>query len=352
VPRLINVICDRALLGAYVENQYAVNPSILKKAATEVFGELKNVEQKQKNKQRLYPIAVFFSFLILAFVVVSYFKNNTEIASDSPQDIIVTDIKNESSSTYSEAIIQTSLDDLPTEIISIGQISEVQPTENLSTTAIDTEYDNINEILNDDSYNPTSAYQELFKTWGLHYNDKTSITACNQAKTYSLSCLYKHGNINNLKTHNRPAVLTLTNNQGLTRHITITSIDKNLATVFSNNKTYTVKLDDIDKHWYGSFILLWHKPEHYSSAITPGDSGDIITWLNTQLVKINKTQLTDIISVYDDYLIEKVKAFQLQQGLTADGIVGPVTIIHINTQSGIKAPSLKPSAVNPIMKQN
>ncbi|NOQ68809.1 MAG: AAA family ATPase, partial [Gammaproteobacteria bacterium] len=377
VPRLINVICDRALLGAYVENQYTVNPSILKKAATEVFGELKNVEQKQKNKQRLYPIAVFFSFLILAFVVVSYFKNNTEIAGNSPQDIIVSDIKNESSSTYSEAIIQTSLDNLPAEKISIEQTSEAQdvttddsiqhsntdttetfntiktqPAKNPSMAAIDTEYDDINEILNDDSNNPASAYLELFKTWGLDYNDKTSITACKQAKTYSLSCLYRHGNLNNLKAHNRPAVLTVTNNQGVKRYITITSIDKNLATVFSNNKAYTVKLDDIDKHWYGSFILLWRKPEHYSSAITPGDSGDIITWLNTQLVKINKTPLAEIISVYDDYLIEKVKTFQLQQGLTADGIVGPVTIIHINTQSGIKAPSLKPSPVNPIMKQN
>ncbi len=364
VPRLINVICDRALLGAYVENQYTVNPSILKKAASEVFGELKNVEQQQKNKQRLYPVAVFLSFLIFAFLVASYFKNNTEIASNSPQDIVVSDIKNDLSSTNSRAIIQTSLDNLPAEIISTGQTSEVQnvttdgsiqhsttdtteifnsitqAANNSSITAIDAEYDDINEILNDDSNNPVSAYQELFKTWDLHYNDKTSITACKQAETHSLSCLYKYGNINNLIAHNRPAVLTLTNNQGSKRYITITSIDKNLATVISNNKTYTVKLDDIDKHWYGSFILLWRKPEYYSSEITPGDSGEIITWLNIQLVKINKTPLTEIISTYDDYMVKKVKAFQLQKGLTADGIAGPVTIMHINTLSGIKAPSL------------
>jgi len=45
VPRLINIISDRSLLGAYVENQYSANPSIVKKAAHEVFGELKNVEK-------------------------------------------------------------------------------------------------------------------------------------------------------------------------------------------------------------------------------------------------------------------------------------------------------------------
>jgi general secretion pathway protein A len=38
VPRLINVICDRALLGAYVQGESAVTRRTVKKAAEEVFG--------------------------------------------------------------------------------------------------------------------------------------------------------------------------------------------------------------------------------------------------------------------------------------------------------------------------
>ncbi|MYM86649.1 AAA family ATPase, partial [Rugamonas sp. FT82W] len=37
VPRRINLLCDRALLGAYVENQPQVTRNILRKAAAEVF---------------------------------------------------------------------------------------------------------------------------------------------------------------------------------------------------------------------------------------------------------------------------------------------------------------------------
>src|SRR5690606_35437553 len=37
VPRRINLLCDRALLGAYVENSPQVTRTILKKAAAEVF---------------------------------------------------------------------------------------------------------------------------------------------------------------------------------------------------------------------------------------------------------------------------------------------------------------------------
>lgn len=39
IPRLINVLCDRALLGAYIEGEPAVNRRILTKAAREVLGE-------------------------------------------------------------------------------------------------------------------------------------------------------------------------------------------------------------------------------------------------------------------------------------------------------------------------
>lgn len=38
IPRLINVICDRALLGAYIQGERTVAPRTLRTAAAEVFG--------------------------------------------------------------------------------------------------------------------------------------------------------------------------------------------------------------------------------------------------------------------------------------------------------------------------
>src|SRR5262249_9483197 len=38
VPRVINVICDRALLGAYSLDRHRVTPGLVRSAATEVFG--------------------------------------------------------------------------------------------------------------------------------------------------------------------------------------------------------------------------------------------------------------------------------------------------------------------------
>ena len=131
--------------------------------------------------------------------------------------------------------------------------------------------------------------------------------------------------------------------QGGKRYITISAIDGDIASVYSNNQLYRVKLKEIDRYWYGQFILIWDKPEDYSAVIKPGDSGDIIYWLNRQLEKINNTHSPDIIiSKYDSYLVDKVKAFQSEQGLIADGMVGPITIIHLNNELGAKSPSLTP----------
>jgi len=352
VPRLINIICDRALLGAYVESQYAVNPVIIKKAAKEVFGELKNVEKQQKYKQWLYPLSAISGFIFIVLAVTLYFIYVEENKTTLPQAAALPEPKNEQITLIPEDDINTSVnslladDEIENTTIPPHATDTITLTENENTDIIDGDLDNIDDILNDTENNQASAYQELFKSWNQHYNDKTIITACKQAATYSLSCLHKQGNINSLKIHNRPAVLTLINDKGQTRHVTITSIDDEAATVFSNNTEYTVKLNDLDKYWYGQFILLWRKPGDYASAIEPGDSGGIINWLNTQLTKINnRSSQETIISTYDDQLVDKIKAFQIKQGLIADGIVGPVTIIHLNTEAGMNVPSLLPTPI-------
>lgn len=365
IPRLVNIICDRALLGAYVENQYTVNPAIIKKAAKEVFGELKNVEQQKKNKQWLYPLATFSGIAILTVAFIFYF-NITNNSASNKQAIAFPETQfeplslnagennklqknSEETEIISTYLSQSSVKQLnkesattplsPTNSISSINTGETSITETQAVTT-NTAIDNINTILNTESDNRTSAYQQLFIAWGQHYNDRLTETACKQASTQSLSCLFKQGNLNSLKTHNRPAILTLKSKQGKTHYVTITTIDNDIATIYSNNTVYHIRINELNQYWQGQFVLLWNKPEHYLTVISPGDSGPIINWLNTQLKKTGDLLSERVISTYNDYLQQKVIAFQSQHGLIADGIVGPITIIHLNTQSGMKVPSL------------
>lgn len=341
IPRLINIISDRALLGTYVENQYSVKPAIIKKAAKEVFGELKNVEHYKQGKKWLYPLVIFSSMAIIAVAALFYFlQSQDNITALSPLATTMEAANEKATNEFQQAEAGTT-----------ENIPPVQPDENVAAELIqrNTEpehaaHDSIDDILNNTDNDTISAYQALFNSWNHEFDSNSAVTACKQAEKFSLSCLHKQGNLNSLKKHNRPAVLRLVNKQGEIRSATITAIEDNMAMLVSGNTTYTIPLEDLDKYWFGQYVLLWKKPQFYSSAITPGDSGNIIHWLNVHLAKINNRPLLHetVANTYDSELVETVKAFQSSHGLTADGIIGPVTIIHINTLSDMSVPALIP----------
>lgn len=350
IPRLINILCDRALLGAYVENQHAVHPSILKKAATEVFGELKNVERQQKNRQWLYPIAALASItsIVVGLSIYTALTSSDDTMQNAQQDSLTTASNAETATlkAHSPLAEKTALPEATSDSINtkaaippqeLGSNGNIITSQHLSVSETSENHADLNLILADKKSNQVSAYQALFKVWGVHYNHKITTTACTQAKAFSLRCQHKQGNLNSLKANNRPAVLTMVNEQGEQRHITVTSIQDKHATVLSNNTQYVVKLADLDRYWYGQFNFLWRIPEGYSSAITPGDSSNPVKWLKQHFT----TSAVSNNPVYNAALIENVKDFQAYHGLVADGIVGPVTIMHLNTVYGLDIPTLR-----------
>jgi general secretion pathway protein A len=74
IPRLINVVCDRALLGAYVEGRYVVNVGIVDQAAEEVLGTAGGRHGKRRNKKRLLRTVLLALLLfVLGFGAATYF---------------------------------------------------------------------------------------------------------------------------------------------------------------------------------------------------------------------------------------------------------------------------------------
>jgi len=70
IPRLINIVCDRALLGAFVKGQDYVDSAVLIRAAREVFGRDEKHARQKKMLQRSV-IAFLMLGAIVAFVGVS-----------------------------------------------------------------------------------------------------------------------------------------------------------------------------------------------------------------------------------------------------------------------------------------
>jgi general secretion pathway protein A len=140
---------------------------------------------------------------------------------------------------------------------------------------------------------------------------------------------------------NRPVVLTLFDDQGNKYYITLAGIKDQTATIEVGDESRSVALKEIEKRWLGDYVLLWRMPPHYRGDILPGMTGPDVRWLDTQLADIHgrKARPGEALE-YDAQLITEVKRFQLIEGLVPDGVVGPHTIIHLNTAAGSKDPKL------------
>jgi len=72
IPRLINILCDRALLGAYVEEKDQVTERIMLKSGCEVLGEAPLPPEKRQWPVRIPYRAVIFSLVLLSLGTTAY----------------------------------------------------------------------------------------------------------------------------------------------------------------------------------------------------------------------------------------------------------------------------------------
>ncbi|HEY7883687.1 MAG TPA: peptidoglycan-binding domain-containing protein, partial [Cellvibrionaceae bacterium] len=135
---------------------------------------------------------------------------------------------------------------------------------------------------------------------------------------------------------NRPLLLTLITRERLTAYAVLTGIEDEYAQVLdANNQPVTVSLAELGPLWTGSAFYAWRSPPGFRGALTQGDRGQLVAWLAEQFALMDGQQRPLAQDVYNRALAERVKIFQQQSGLVADGIAGPQTLMKINEAMGL-----------------
>lgn len=305
VPRLINLLCDRALLGAYVQEQHIVKPKLLTMTAKEVFGDKSGKLSQPSSSHWRRNLIVLLCITTIAGLAGHFYQWRTaQIPTKTAQQKLQP---------------------------SSGLKTHQTPT--VASALIYPEQITINDNL-------TSAQQELFKRWG--YNDyQPEILAGDYALQNGLRYLTKRGSLGTLSRLNRPAVLTLTNSYGQIFYATLTQLTSDKATFNYGPTSKSVATSDLINQWDGEFALVWQPPADYINAIHPDDSGPMILWLERQFAELSqRTPNLDPALKLEGLLLEDLYQFQISQGLKADGIVGPITLIHLNNRLNTTHPML------------
>lgn len=289
IPRLINVICDRALLGAYSQNRREVDRGILKKAASEVM-ESRQVHVADENYRKwMWALAMVTS--IAAGIALFLWRPMLPVMerTDSPP-------VNSGTTPSVQAPVK----------------AEPEPLQPLKLFGNERE--------------PLSL---LVSIWGVALPESEA-TDCETLGQAELHCLEGNGDWALLRQYDLPAMLKLAGEEGGAGWVVLTGIQSNVANLEAANGLLTMSLSELGEYWTGAYRLLW-KPETAKAAIGPASSQADINWLHKrlQMYEGQKTAVK-LPYTYDEAMRQRVRRFQKAEGLEPDGMVGERTLILLN----------------------
>jgi len=361
IPRLINVLCDRSMLGAYVEGKTQVDPKVVKKAAREVLAEVEHTKEEGGGFPWLAVALVLLVLIGLAAVFQPWQQRPATVASTPA--VAVEKLPEPSRDVAVAALVETPDPALDQASDQVSDQASDQPLEELPVIDLDMPFvgpevqpDPVVEpeprtlaslLLDADNSNYRAAWTELFSLWSVELPASVKPDFCDFAKQYGLLCMVEQGNWHSLRQFNRPVILQLVAADGRRVPVVLQQLDADIAEVIIGNELYRLAVEQVEQSWYGDYTLLLQSPPGGRLFMKIGDRGPVVSWLRQQLELAQSVTIPASDSLVFDFALQKqVLDFQRSQGLVADGIVGKNTIIHLNTASGrAGVPRLFPGSV-------
>lgn len=317
VPRLINVICDRALLGAYGHGQHRVGMWTVTHAAAEV---------DRPGAQRRWRTAAMTAVLLAGAGTGGwYFLSEPAWRTPSQAE----------SPVVATAPVETPKTASPEAMTAPGTGAAAKPAPTLQQVLADPAA----------ATDTDSAFAGLFSHWQLDYTQFPGITGCERAEKAKLRCLYESGTWNNVRQLNRPVIVELVDEGGNRHHVLVSRLDAERATLEVSGKNYEFGFAEIDRYWFGKYLALWSPPESGEKVVRRGMRGRPVAWVRDALAKYGLARTSAPASdMFDAELENQVREFQRRHQLEEDGVVGKMTLVYLSTYDGAAAQPLLLSA--------
>ncbi|MEW8584442.1 MAG: peptidoglycan-binding domain-containing protein, partial [Candidatus Thiodiazotropha sp.] len=175
-----------------------------------------------------------------------------------------------------------------------------------------------------------AMYQALLHLWDDEKQLQESPPPCMQMKAFGLRCLVAASDWANLLRLNRPLLLQL-KQEKQRRLLLLRHVDDEWLLVDSGRGQGVITRNQLMRYWKGNYIMLW-RPMTEIALIGEGSSGSAVTWLRKRLQQVDGIISPALkgLDRFDTGLESRLRAFQEQRGLAADGVAGQQTMIYLN----------------------
>jgi general secretion pathway protein A len=285
VPRLINIVAERALLGGYAHDRAKIEEQDVDRAAREALAP----RLARLPRPRLAVIVG----IVLA-VVLALFWLRTEPPPAAP-----------AAATPAAPVVAPVVPFLP------GDALETRLR--LAGAAA------------------APAWSELLGLWTVRANEATVADAasCPPVLAPGLFCLRGRASLDKLMAFGRPVLLRLQSGEGDAWAVLLGADARHVRLWLGGGRFDTDRIA-LDRHWRGEYVALWRGPEFLAAPPLPGDSGPAVDWIHDRLRDRAGLTLPEAgPAVLDVGSVAAVRRLQAAHGLAADGVVGPETLLAL-----------------------
>ena len=335
VPRRINLLCDRALLGAYSAGQGQVTRAIVDTAAAEVFDRESIAAAGARSLNGRTRLALALGGIVGVALITGLIAASLGGSSRGAAEGALATGASGASSPRSIASAAGSGNALGTTSLSTAAASTAASAAPASfITAAD-----LPRLFKTLTRSEKEAWRELTPAWQLTLGDGDP---CAQAQRAQVPCFRSSGStLALIRQLDRPGILMLNDEANQPVYALLTGLGPQSATLRVGGVAQTVSLVSLATLWRGDFATLWRAPPGYAGRVVDAGSGVPASWLAERLATLRGEPTPPDDALSNSGWRARLSAFQLAQGLKPDGLAGPTTFMQLNRASGIDEPRLQ-----------
>jgi general secretion pathway protein A len=292
IPRLINLLCDRMLLGAYGRGAERPNRALLASAAREVLG-----DDGSSSRWRLFALAVLATIVVLAGLW-SLFGPGQPLSRETPA----------AETAVAEAA---------------PAATEATPAAAVAAPAV----------------RPLQDARPAVEPWALApaAGVRLLATLYDQPAAGDLPCALAPGSPlrcvageaatwDELQREGRPLLLALRDTRRFAARALFLGISGAQAVLADERGLRRVPVEQLAERWTGQFWFYWRPPAGWSGPLGEGDSGPAVAALASMFAALDGQARPLATQQYNAALAERVRLFQRARGLSVDGVAGEQTL--------------------------
>ncbi|HGS5630749.1 TPA: AAA family ATPase [Vibrio parahaemolyticus] len=302
IPRLINLICDKALNMSYHQGSVVVDKQTVQQACEEVMQFQADIYQQDKPRQSFtWPAWGSAAIGVMAAVGVGWAAiNYMPVKPKTPMSEVPVAA---SSSTPAPLMTSEQLTDAQRDMLLAQKQSNL-------------------------------AVNDLYRLWG--YRASVRDNLCLSEPQSTMRCERKMATWPLLMQQNRPVILEL-NYQGDVGYVILYAVGNDQVEVLNGKQRLRLPVSWLKPMWQGNIIELWQAP--LKETLRLDMEGPAIEVLDQLLAKaVSESPLET--SIFDGALKERVELFQRWQGIGVDGIAGHRTLERLQQSVQPNAPTL------------